>query len=422
MMLSSHWLVCCLLLLGATGLAASSSVAVEPEEEIVTEKQCPPYGCVLLPEELMDEAVRASISTLTSPDDGVSSATLTLIGYKGGSPDSQINQDRAFVVSPYYDDDDRQLLGVFDGHGHLGEQVSEHAVSNIPALLGEKLDGLTPGPDRDDAVSATLVEVFTELDASVPTAGVGGCTASVLLRIGDTLYAANAGDSRSFLVGHDAARNTTTVLYVTREDKAHLPEERERVERAGGRVYIPEKPGATSRVYFRDSRTGGQVGLAMSRSLGDWDAGRVGVVPTPLVDVLHLRDYTDACRTDAVTEAVLEDDGTSTVYTTAVATDCGQDGAGGTPLALFAVSATDGMMDEVTPQEIADVLAQSLYGSDSGTSDDPATEREHLLVACEKLIVHAAVGWNTRNRGQYRDDIAIAVSRIELPQKNMIEF
>ena len=30
------------------------------------------------------------------------------------------------------------------------------------------------------------------------------------------------------------------------------------------------------------------AGLAMSRSIGDWDAGRVGVIPSPIVDVVDL--------------------------------------------------------------------------------------------------------------------------------------
>lgn len=393
----------------------SAEVAIEEridDEEIVSKsgKECPVYGCVSLPEDLIDTSVFQRVSALTTNDDndGVHTATLTLVGYKGGRLEDQINQDRAFAISPYVvanDDRPSQLLGVFDGHGRLGERVSEHAVSTLPALLHEHLSGRSSSDeDEREAVTKILVDAFVSLDATVPTAGVGGCTASIMLRVGDDLYASNAGDSRSFLVGHDVRRNATRLLYATREDKPDLPDERARVERMGG--YVFTKKGRTSRVYYVDSDNGGQVGLAMSRSLGDWDAGKVGVVATPLVDVLSLTDARanqNCGDAAAVGEATVDDDGNAIVAAAASDEPCD-------PLELFAVSATDGMLDHATPEHMADVLAQSLYGS----VDDETKQRQHLMKACQDLIVHAASGWTEENRGQYRDDIAISVSRIKV--------
>ena len=34
----------------------------------------------------------------------------------------------------------------------------------------------------------------------------------------------------------------------------------------------------------------GTSGLAMSRSIGDWDAGEVGVIPDPLIDILDVKE------------------------------------------------------------------------------------------------------------------------------------
>ena len=34
----------------------------------------------------------------------------------------------------------------------------------------------------------------------------------------------------------------------------------------------------------------GTSGLAMSRSIGDWDAGEVGVIPDPLIDILDVTE------------------------------------------------------------------------------------------------------------------------------------
>lgn len=60
----------------------------------------------------------------------------------------------------------------------------------------------------------------------------------------------------------------TKVVYASREDKPDLKDERARVERSGGKVYIPKDPRESSRVFYLDSNNQARGGLAMSRSLG----------------------------------------------------------------------------------------------------------------------------------------------------------
>jgi len=224
--------------------------------------------------------------------------TLTLIGYKGGPLDSQINQDRALVVAPYSivkddaSDDtenhppntnstpeieafwklDRTLVGAFDGHAPLGEKVSEYTVTELPKRLAHKLHSKAaasnPKLSEVELTKAALTETFIELDATAPADPSGGCTATVVLQQGHHIYLANAGDSRSFVVAYRPSTNHTAVVAITREDKPDLPDERARVEAAGGQVYIPAR--GTSRVVYHDATTGAPTGLAMSRSIGDW--------------------------------------------------------------------------------------------------------------------------------------------------------
>ena len=63
---------------------------------------------------------------------------------------------------------------------------------------------------------------------------------------------------------------------LSRDHNPDLPDERRRVEAAGGFVSDPPAPGLSARVWLDAKRT--RVGLAMSRSLGDGAAKRVGVV------------------------------------------------------------------------------------------------------------------------------------------------
>merc|ERR1739844_814644 len=80
-----------------------------------------------------------------------------------------------------------------------------------------------------------------------------------------------------------------------------------------------------------------------------------------------------------------------------------QDTIGG-DVEVFAVSATDGLLDFIPVEEIAKTVANSLY----------VKEGPHPLSACESLITTAASAWWKAKNGRYRDDIAIAVSKLSL--------
>jgi hypothetical protein len=86
---------------------------------------------------------------------------------------------------------------------------------------------------------------------------------------------------------------------------------------------------------------------------------------------------------------------------------------------LFAVSATDGLMDYIEAPIIAQHVATHLFHDDT-TTDNPAMDdndanRKHVLIACEELVLEAAGRWQKAKGGRYRDDIAIAVTKLTLP-------
>ena len=397
--------------------------------------ECPTYGCPLLPRDIAFDAhakealesIRAlhEASSSTAADDassvdtaaseealsvlgsagGDDHATLTLIGYKGGKMDDQVNQDRAFLISPYMGQPGRRIVGVFDGHGRGGEYVSDFTVTNLPDHLASKLGG--GGGDQDktivknaDEVKKVLFEAFVEMDRSArdtPEHVTGGCTATVVLQLDDKAYVANAGDSRSIIATYSKSTKETKVVYVTREDKPHLPEERQRVERMGGRVRLPPQPGGTSRVMYRDAVTGGEYGLAMSRSIGDWAAGDVGVIPDPLVDVVDLNELVKGDGGGKEQTCTVSEDGEQECLATPAEVVEGD-------IQVFAVSATDGLLDYVGIDDIAKHVALGLYDDEEGP---------HLLSACEALISAAAGGWHRHKQGRYRDDIAISVSKLK---------
>lgn len=423
---------------------------------------CPVYSCPFLPLDVHHDAnvksqlqqLRKSSSDAVTPNMEVGkdsilisagsdkAATLTLIGYKGGKVEHQINQDRALDLAPYlyqniYKSDhvkeqDRpvaKLIGVFDGHAKHGELVSEYVVKTLPALLGSKLahyDPIIATDDDDDKaakehnmednISRILHQTFRELDATSPARPSGGCTATVLLQLGTKIYIANSGDSRSFVavhITHPSSRLTTTqIIFGTREDKPHLSTERKRVEHMGGKVYIPpgfvETGQGATRVLYKDPTTGSTSGLAMSRSIGDWDAGEVGVIPDPMIDILDMKEIkkkvlenlnNDAsCKDDTATKEI-NDEPSPVVDTCLTYTE--------KDVKIFAISATDGLLDYLPEQDIMRHAGKGLYET-KGTEGT-----RHPLLSCEDLIYAAAQGWEKDKGGRYRDDIAMAVVDLE---------
>lgn len=121
----------------------------------------------------------------------------------------------------------------------------------------------------------------------------------------------------------------------------------------------------------------------MSRSLGDWQAGALGVIPNPIVGTCKV----DQLVTDAMSNPQEGDDD---VY-------------------IFSVSATDGLWDFLDVSDVARVVAEA-FGS-------PSKEKQHVVTACERLVYAAANAWRLSKQGRYRDDITIAVSLLRTPPK-----
>jgi serine/threonine protein phosphatase PrpC len=429
--------------LGDDPTAAEAAASAKADSR----SDCPFYGCPLTPQDVHynTERVKVALETLRqaprSQGDKESqqllattgnthSVTLTLIGYKGGPLQDQVNQDRALVVNPFFVGDSSTnngrnvLVGVFDGHAPKGEDVSEFTKSELPVLLSKKLSkALT---SKEEEVKKVLIETFVELDTRAPAEESGGCTATVVLKLDEKVYVANAGDSRSFLVSYRASTGETSVLYMSREDKPNLPDERARVEAMGGQVYIPIR--GTSRVVYHDPRSGAPSGLAMSRSIGDWAAGKLGVIPHPIVDVFDMSDLVDALLVKPSNDGTLRKSPNRTVtalnstVTTSTSAEATLD-AGGNVMAtksdesvstdtddeddvyIFAVCATDGMMDYLEAIDIATVLSKSLFDEKGA----------HPITAVEHLVFSAANAWQQDKLGRYRDDISIAVSTLRAP-------
>lgn len=143
---------------------------------------------------------------------------------------------------------------------------------------------------EDECNKSSVVVLLSQADRFIKTE-FSGTTAVICIIRGKHLTVLNVGDSRAILaseVGEDCV-----VTELTHDHKPSLPAEKERIVKAGGRVFSMEYDDgydAPARVWLADQDI---PGLAMSRSLCDTVAHTVGVSSEP--EVVE-RDLTDDDR------------------------------------------------------------------------------------------------------------------------------
>jgi len=169
-----------------------------------------------------------------------------------------------------------QAILVLDGHGEAGEVVSDFFKKNFCHRVFGHPDWPLGRPGMRRAIEDAIASLERELvdDAAVDTEFSGTTLVFCCLRDG-VLLVANVGDSRVTL------GTAAGAVALSTDHKPDLPEEKNRIVAAGGRVFAVEYDDGVDgppRVWLGHLDL---PGLAMSRSIGDVVAHTAGVSSKP---------------------------------------------------------------------------------------------------------------------------------------------
>jgi protein phosphatase 2C family protein 2/3 len=181
-----------------------------------------------------------------------------------------------------------------------------------------------------------------------------GCTCIAVYMQGNTLYVANVGDSRC--VAGVEKNGAIVAKDFSRDHKPDNPEEMARIIEWGGFVSPAPEPGLSARVWLDARHT--MIGLAMSRSIGDFAVKSVGVIPEPEVDVYEY-------------DASMQ----------------------------FMIMASDGVWEFIESQTAVDIVVKHIS--------------KGANAACKALIEAATSRWR-EEEGDYRDDVIKSLSLTRL--------
>ena len=222
---------------------------------------------------------------------------LTKAGLDGNGQE-KTDQDTPMLYLSVADIEGFNIFGVLDGHGNYGHFVSQFCrdyFMNKMKEYAESIMYITQSISAEDVYLnlkqnnySYIVELFMSIDdelsaqSDIFDCNMSGTTCNLIFQFNNHLVCFNVGDSRSILIEESSDNTNQIIRALSIDHKPDLPEELMRIKENGGMVdQIQDLYGnklGPNRV-FKEGCV--YPGLAMSRSLGDFQAKECGVIPTP---------------------------------------------------------------------------------------------------------------------------------------------
>ena len=203
-----------------------------------------------------------------------------------GEDEKKLNQDNYFVFRNFVNNVDYIFMAVCDGHGAVGQEISNFLKENLPIDLNHALRDAKIDILKDD-ISSIITDIFIKentklISNEMINSMLSGSTCVSTIYTPLKLITANVGDSRIILGKNFPNSLEWKSVDLTRDHKPSLPDEEKRILEKGGRIEPMKDEDNTfigpPRVWLKKQD---YPGLAMSRSFGDRVAHSVGVSEEP---------------------------------------------------------------------------------------------------------------------------------------------
>ena len=198
------------------------------------------------------------------------------------------NQDNFFIFKNITSESNNYFIGVCDGHGKYGKEISSFISVNLPLNLKQNfLDNkIKLNKESLSTISKIITKTFIQtnlslnLNSNIGTSSSGSTCSSIILTP-YRLISINLGDSRCVLGKYN---NKWYYVNLTRDHKPKEEDEKKRILEKGGKISkekdeFGNKTGI-ARIWKKD---GGNIGLALTRSFGDEILSKIGVICEPEV-------------------------------------------------------------------------------------------------------------------------------------------
>ena len=348
------------------------------------------------------ETAKLTLPCLSGPDRcGTLVFESTAVSHIGFGGLKHENQDRFGMCTASGSEGGGLLFWVLDGHGSDGRRVADVLHDAIPGALRKRLAAIRD-PGSGAEVGAALMAGFADLNRvalEVGEAGVGrvggedgysrggldlslsGSTATVCyVSPGGAVYVAHVGDTRAVVYAElgqgPGGVGRPVASWSSRDHRPELPDERARIEAAGGRVAQRRNRAGVAhgnhRLWEKDSDL---PGLMISRSFGDTVAHGVGCTAVP--------EISGPLRIDP---------------------RCGNP--------AFVVLASDGVWDVLSQEHVGKVLQGDLAvlaGSGSACDVGGNPCQRALARTATRLAVEAISSWGKRHQA---DNVTLLLLRI----------
>ena len=199
---------------------------------------------------------------------------------------TKVNQDSFLVLQSEYNLKDFNIFCVMDGHGINGHLVSRYLMKYIN-LFFKNNKKMNASNQNEDSIYQRLKKsdyhilrrLFRHAERDLHKkskidANFSGTTCVMVAQIGDRFICANIGDSRAIMI-----KTGNEIVPLSIDQKPDDPEESKRIVQNGGEISQYEEDGEKSGPYRIWKKGEVYPGIAMSRSVGDFIATSLGVVP-----------------------------------------------------------------------------------------------------------------------------------------------